>query len=128
MSATSLPSLLHGLPIQQAPCNATTTPTSLPHLPPRGAAPTYQSGPYSRGQRLETVGGLPNSSLSALELLVHVDGQSDANSLTLPRSRPLELFTNFDSLNISESGTSSPRVNVVRTSGGTGIVYLPDDD
>uniref|UniRef100_A0A2N9IBB5 Uncharacterized protein n=1 Tax=Fagus sylvatica TaxID=28930 RepID=A0A2N9IBB5_FAGSY len=57
MSATSLPSLLHGLPSQQEPCNPTTTPTSLPHLPPRGAAPIYQSGPYSRGQRLETAGG-----------------------------------------------------------------------
>uniref|UniRef100_A0A2N9IX50 Uncharacterized protein n=1 Tax=Fagus sylvatica TaxID=28930 RepID=A0A2N9IX50_FAGSY len=95
MSATSLPSLLHGLPSQQEPCNPTTTPTSLPHLPPRGAAPIYQSGPYSRGQRLETAGGLPNSSLSALELLVHVDGQSDANSLTLPRSQPRNYSQTF---------------------------------
>ena len=135
MSATNLPSLPRGLPNQQAPCNPTTTPTSLPYLSHRGAAPTYQSGAYSRGQRhlpnsslsaLELHKALPNSSLSALELLVHVDGQPGANSLTLPR--PTELFSNFDSLNISEFGTSSTRVNAVRTSGGTDIVCLSDDD
>ncbi|KAM3739979.1 hypothetical protein ACB098_08G064300 [Castanea mollissima] len=105
----SLPSLPRGLPSQQAPCNSTATSTSLSHQQPRVAAPTYQSGPYSRGQRLETSGGLP----SALELLMDVDSQSGAKL----RRKP-ELCSNFDSLNISEFGTS----------GSPDIVCLSDDD
>ncbi|KAL4610801.1 hypothetical protein ACB092_08G078200 [Castanea dentata] len=119
VSPISLSSLPRGLPSQQAPCNSTATSTSLSHQQPRVAAPTYQSGPYSRGQRLETSGGLP----SALELLMDVDSQSGAKL----RRKP-ELCSNFDSLNISEFGTSSTRVNAVRTGGSPDIVCLSDDD
>lgn len=119
VSPISLPSLPRGLPSQQAPCNSTATSTSLSHQQPRAAAPTYQSGPYSRGQRLETSGGLP----SALELLMDIDGQSGAKLRRQP-----ELCSNFDSLNISEFGTSSIRVNAVHTGGSPDIVCLSDDD
>ncbi|KAK7850706.1 helicase protein mom1, partial [Quercus suber] len=119
VSPISLPSLQRGLPSQQAPCNSTATSTSLSHQQPRAAAPTYQSGPYSRGQRLETSGGLP----SALELLMDVDSQSGAKLRRQP-----ELCSNFDSLNVSEFGTSSTRVNAVRTGGSPDIVCLSDDD
>ncbi|KAK3226957.1 hypothetical protein Dsin_006819 [Dipteronia sinensis] len=120
-------------PSHPIPNNPPATSPMLPPNPTQTPLPAYQSLTQNRAHRVNTSGGvpsLPNSSLSALELLLDVSNRSGANPI-LPTTLPSQsdLHSSFGSTAQPESGMRSSRqANPVQNSGSSDVVCLSDDE
>ncbi|KAK0583701.1 hypothetical protein LWI29_001666 [Acer saccharum] len=120
-------------PSHPIPNNPPATSPMLPQHPTQTPLPAYQSLTQNRAHRVNTSGGvpsLPNSSLSALELLLDVSNRSGSNPI-LPTTLPSQsdLHSSFGSTAQPESGMRSSRqANPVQNSGASDVVCLSDDE
>ncbi|KAL5831110.1 hypothetical protein ACOSQ4_016464 [Xanthoceras sorbifolium] len=124
------------LPSQPIPKNPPATSPLLPQHPTQTPLPAYQPLSHNRADHVNNSGGvpsLPNSSLSALELLMDVSTRSGANPI-LPSNLPQQsdLHSSFSPSAQPESGlhSSNRQANpVVQNSGAaTDVVCLSDDE
>ncbi|TXG58175.1 hypothetical protein EZV62_016004 [Acer yangbiense] len=120
-------------PSHPIPNNPPATSPMLPPHPTQTPLPAYQTLTQNRAHRANTSGGvpsLPNSSLSALELLLDVSNRSGSNPI-LPTTLPSQsdLHSSFGSTAQPESGMQSSRqANPVQNSGASDVVCLSDDE
>ncbi|KAF5751556.1 helicase protein MOM1-like [Tripterygium wilfordii] len=134
LSATNLSSLPRGMPSQPELSNPFAASSLLPQQPTIWQPPpTYQSGPHNRVHQPETAGGLPtppDSSLSALALLVDVENQTAVNPCPPSYPSPALEFSNLDPLLLPEFGgpISGTQANTSHSSGHPDMVCLSDED